>query len=111
MIRSNGLLSFNSSMNGGEFVQPHVQIREFLRYLLLLVVMMVMIDCIHALLCSHLFIYMIQVQIHIFLSNNIFWGRSMHAPQTYLLRLLNYHYIHKYIPEEQSNDEGLMVSL
>jgi len=29
MIRSNGLLSFNSSMNGGEFVQPHFQIRKF----------------------------------------------------------------------------------
>src|SRR5216684_2157179 len=104
MIRSNGLLSFNSSMNGGEFVQPHVQIREFLRYLLLLVVMMVMIDCIHAHcspLLSPIYLYMIQVQIHIFLSNNIFWGRSIHAPQTYLLRLLNYHYIHKYIPEEQ----------
>jgi hypothetical protein len=70
---------------------------------------MVMIDCMHALLCSHLSIYMIKVQIHIFLSNNIFWGRSIHAPQTYLLRLLNYHYICKYIPEEQgSNDEGLM---
>ena len=34
--RSNGLLSFNSSMNGGEFVQPHFQIRKFKRYLLLL---------------------------------------------------------------------------
>src|SRR6266849_9824689 len=94
MIRSNGLLSFNSSMNGGEFVQPHFQIREFLGYLLLLVAMMVMIDCIYALLCSHLSIYMIKVQIHIFLSNNIFGGRSIYAPQTYLLRLLNYHYIH-----------------
>jgi hypothetical protein len=58
-----------------------------------LVVMMVMINCIHALLCSHLSIYMIQVQIHIFLSNNNFWGRSIYAPQTYLLRLLNYDYI------------------
>ena len=104
MTKSNGLLSFNFSMNGGEFVQPHFQIREFLRYLLLLVVMMVMImmiDCIHALLCSHLSIYMIKVQIHIFLSINIFWERSIHAPQTYLLRLLNYYYIHKYIPEDQ----------
>ena len=100
MIRSNGLLSFNSSMNGGEFVQPHFQIRQFLRYRLLLVVMMVMINCIHALLCSHLSIYMIKVQIHIFPSINIFWGTSIHAPQTYLLTLLNYHYIHKYIPEE-----------
>jgi hypothetical protein len=53
---------------------------------------------------------MIKVQIHIFPSINIFWGRSIHAPQTYLLTLLNYHYIHKYIPEEYigSNDEGLM---
>ena len=98
-MRSHGLLSFNSSMNGGEFVQPHVQIRQLLRYLLLLVVMMVMID--YALLCSHLSTYMIKVQIHIFLSNNIFGERSIHAPQTYLLRLLNYYYIHKYIPEEQ----------
>ena len=108
MIRFHGLLSFNSSMNGGEFVQPHFQIREFLRYLLLLVVMMVMIDCIHALLCSHLSIYMIKVQIHIFLSNNNFWGRSIHAPQTYLLRLLNYHYIIYLVTTEE---QGAMMKV
>ena len=33
MIRFNGLPSFNSNMNGGEFAQPHFQIREFLRHL------------------------------------------------------------------------------
>jgi hypothetical protein len=31
MMRYSGVLSFNFSMNGGEFVQPHFQIREFWR--------------------------------------------------------------------------------
>src|ERR1700742_2669356 len=33
MIRSNGLLSLNSGMNGGKFGQPHFQIRNFWHYL------------------------------------------------------------------------------
>ena len=35
MIRTNGLLFINSSMNDGKFDRPHFQIRKFWHYLFL----------------------------------------------------------------------------
>jgi len=61
MIRSSGLLSFNSSMNGGKLVQPHVQKRKISEILSSNDLKDIMYDFIHVLACLYLFIYVGRV--------------------------------------------------